>query len=104
MPVYELFCLARPALAPAARADLLKAAGAAVAAAGGFLLDYKAFGDRRLAYPVRGAAGDKHEEVRGDGERGKGGGERERERARRASRRRRLRPPASAAAAAARPD
>lgn len=64
MPVYELFCLARPALAPAARADLLKAAGAAVAAAGGFLLDYKAFGDRRLAYPVRGAAGDKHETVR----------------------------------------
>jgi ribosomal protein S6 len=63
MPVYELFCLARPALAPAARADLLKAAGAAVAAAGGFLLDYKAFGDRRLAYPVSGVAGDKHEEV-----------------------------------------
>jgi ribosomal protein S6 len=66
MPVYELFCLARPALAHAARSDLLQAAAAAVTGAGGFLIDYKNYGERRLAYPVRAAGtGDKYGEVRG---------------------------------------
>ncbi|KAK9804428.1 hypothetical protein WJX72_012124 [[Myrmecia] bisecta] len=53
MPLYELFCLARPALPRAALAEVIEAAGRAVFAKGGVVTDIKSYGDRKLAYEIR---------------------------------------------------
>ena len=62
MPLYELFCLARPALTQAHKSEILKAAATSVLGSGGVLTDLKNFGERRLAYPIR-RQGVKLEEV-----------------------------------------
>lgn len=53
MPFYELFCLARPGLARASRADLMSSLGKKVLEAGGIVTDVAAHGERRLAYEIR---------------------------------------------------
>ena len=53
MPFYELFCLARPGLARASRADLMSSLGKKVLEAGGIVTDVSAHGERRLAYEIR---------------------------------------------------
>lgn len=64
MPLYELFCLARPQLQATQSADILRKAAQAIFAGGGVLTDIKSFGKRPLAYKVSGAlAGEKHSEV-----------------------------------------
>lgn len=64
MPLYELFCLARPQLQVAQNAELLRKAANAILSGGGVLTDIKSFGTRPLAYKVSGAlAGEKHAEV-----------------------------------------
>ncbi len=64
MPLYELFCLARPQLQLAQSAELLRKTANAIFAGGGVLTDLKSFGVRPTAYKVSGAlAGEKHTEV-----------------------------------------
>lgn len=63
MPVYELFCLARPGLAKQSLAAVIDKAGKAVFGSNGVLTDIKSFGERELAYPIR-KAGSKFSEVR----------------------------------------
>jgi small subunit ribosomal protein S6 len=53
MPFYELFCLARPGLARAARADLMSSLGKKVLESGGIVTDVATHGERRLAYEIR---------------------------------------------------
>lgn len=53
MPFYELFCLARPGLARAARSDLMSSLGKKVLESGGIVTDVAAHGERRLAYEIR---------------------------------------------------
>lgn len=53
MPFYELFCLARPGLARAARSDLMSSLGKKVLESGGIVTDVTAHGERRLAYEIR---------------------------------------------------
>ena len=64
MPLYELFALAKPALAQPQLAEIIKAASQAVFAQGGVLTDIKSFGQRPLAYDIR-KPGEKYSEVRG---------------------------------------
>jgi small subunit ribosomal protein S6 len=53
MPLYELFCLARPRLGKAALAEIIRGAGNAVLARGGVVTDVKSFGEQPLAYEIR---------------------------------------------------
>lgn len=62
MPVYELFCLARPALKTEAVAAGIRKAGKTVFGNGGVLTGIKSFGDRELAYSIH-KAGSKYTEV-----------------------------------------
>ena len=67
MPLYELFCLARPQLQAAQNAELLRKAASTIFAGGGVLMDLKSFGVRPTAYKVAGAlAGERHNEVSND--------------------------------------
>ena len=63
MPVYELFCLARPGLAKQSLTSVIEKAGKAVFGNSGVLTDIRSYGDRELAYPIR-KAGSKFSEVR----------------------------------------
>ena len=62
MPVYELFCLARPQLAREKLAGLIKTACTTVFANNGVLTDVLSYDCRELAYPIR-KAGSKYDEV-----------------------------------------
>ena len=63
MPLYELFCMARPALARPDAALLMRNVAAAVLNKDGILTDIKSFGDHPLAYTIR-RPGQRYEEVR----------------------------------------
>lgn len=63
MPLYELFCMARPALARPDAAQLMRNVAAAVLNKDGILTDIKSFGDHPLAYTIR-RPGQRYEEVR----------------------------------------
>ena len=63
MPVYELFCLARPGLASPTLAAVMEKAGKAVFGSSGVLTDVKSYGDRELAYPIH-KAGSRFSEVK----------------------------------------
>ena len=64
MPLYELFCLARPRLPKAQLGDIIKLAARTVLDKGGLLTDVKSFGERELAYEIR-KPGAKYNEVKG---------------------------------------
>ena len=53
MPLYQLFCLARPQLPKAQLAESIRRIGQAVFAQQGLLVDLQHFGDRPLAKKVR---------------------------------------------------
>ena len=53
MPLYELFCVARPALSRSECITLIQNAASAVLQRGGILTDIKSFGERELAYEIR---------------------------------------------------
>jgi small subunit ribosomal protein S6 len=57
MPIYELFCLARPQLARAQHAEMFRSTAKTVLDGGGVLTDLKSFGERRLAYRIRNFGG-----------------------------------------------
>lgn len=63
MPLYELFCLARP-LRRSQLAEIMRKAGVAVLDKGGVITDIKSFGEQPLAYDIRQPSG-KYSEVRG---------------------------------------
>lgn len=63
MPLYELFCLAKPRIGKQALADIIKLAGRTVLDKGGVITDVKSFGEQKLAYEIR-KPGAKFEEVR----------------------------------------
>lgn len=62
MPVYELFCLARPKLAKEKLAGLIKTACTSVFRNNGVLTEVLSYDCRELAYPIR-KAGSKYDEV-----------------------------------------
>lgn len=62
MPVYELFCLARPQLAKEQLASLIKTACTSVFTNNGVLTEVQSYDLRDLAYPIR-KAGSKYEQV-----------------------------------------
>ena len=62
MPLYELFCMARPALARPDAAQLIRNIAGAVLNKDGVLTDIKSFGDRQLAYTIK-RPGQRYEEV-----------------------------------------
>ena len=62
MPVYELFCLARPQLARDGLVAVIKTACTTVFSHNGVLTDVHSYDVRQLAYPIR-QAGSKHDEV-----------------------------------------
>jgi hypothetical protein len=63
MPLYELFCLAKPRLAKQQLADIIKLVGKSVIDKGGVITDIKSFGEQPLAYEIR-RPGEKYAEVR----------------------------------------
>ncbi len=62
MPLYELFCLAKPRLGKAVLGDIIKLAARTVLDKGGVITDIKSFGEQKLAYEIR-RPGEKYEEV-----------------------------------------
>lgn len=62
MPVYELFCLARPQVAKEKLAGLIKTACTSVFSNNGVLTDVLSYDCRDLAYPIR-KAGSKYDQV-----------------------------------------
>ncbi|KAL3136693.1 28S ribosomal protein S6, mitochondrial [Trebouxia sp. C0009 RCD-2024] len=62
MPVYELFCLARPQLAKEQLASLIKTACTSVFTNNGVLTEVQSYDLRDLAYPIR-KAGSKYEQA-----------------------------------------
>lgn len=57
MPLYELFCLTRPAAGRKALAEMIKTAGTAVIQKGGVLTDVTFYGEQKLAYEIRDTTG-----------------------------------------------
>lgn len=53
MPLYELFCLARPRLADPTLHEIIKKAAVQVLDKGGVLLNVSSYGDTDLAYSIR---------------------------------------------------
>ncbi|KAL6763222.1 ribosomal protein S6 [Haematococcus lacustris] len=53
MPLYELMCLAKPALARPLMVEMMKRVGKLVTEKGGVVTDIKSFGDQHLAYDIR---------------------------------------------------
>ena len=53
MPLYELFCVSRPALSRSECITLIQTSASAVLQRGGILTDIKSFGERELAYEIR---------------------------------------------------
>lgn len=64
MPVYELFCLAKPALGKAQLASMITDIGKMVLSSGGVLTDVRSYGKQQLAYDIR-RPGERYPEVRG---------------------------------------
>ena len=62
MPVYELFCLARPQLPKEQLASVIKTACTSVFSNNGVLTEVQSYDLRDLAYPIR-KAGSKYEQV-----------------------------------------
>lgn len=62
MPLYELFCLARPQLPRAKLAGIIRTAGTTVLDNGGVLRSITSFGDEILAYDIR-KSGQKFDQV-----------------------------------------
>ncbi|KAL0047822.1 hypothetical protein WJX82_000794 [Trebouxia sp. C0006] len=62
MPVYELFCLARPQITKKSLAAVIKTASNAVFSNSGVMTDIQSYGNRDLAYPIR-KAGSKYNEA-----------------------------------------
>lgn len=62
MPLYELFCLARPRLGNAQLAEIIKLAGRTVLDKGGVITDVKSYGEQELAYEIR-KPGERHTHV-----------------------------------------
>ena len=62
MPLYELFCMARPALARPDAAQIIRNVAAAVLSKDGILTDIKSYGDHPLAYTIR-RPGQRYDEV-----------------------------------------
>ncbi|KAL6771723.1 MRPS6 [Auxenochlorella protothecoides x Auxenochlorella symbiontica] len=53
MPLYELFCLAKPGLGKPHLASMISSIGKKVLASGGVLTDVKSHGEQALAYDIR---------------------------------------------------
>jgi small subunit ribosomal protein S6 len=53
MPLYELLCLAKPALPKAEMVALIKNLGDVLYKKGGFITQLKSFGEQHLAYDLR---------------------------------------------------
>ena len=53
MPLYELLCLAKPALSKDVMIEVVKAVGGVVYRQGGFVTQLKSYGDQHLAYDIR---------------------------------------------------
>lgn len=53
MPLYELFCLAKPQLKRLYLTEMISLAGRAVLQHGGVITDIKSFGEQKLAYDIR---------------------------------------------------
>lgn len=53
MPLYELLCLAKPALSKDVMIEVIKAVGGVVYRQGGFVTQLKSYGDQHLAYDIR---------------------------------------------------
>lgn len=53
MPLYELFCLARPSLNEVVLKNVIKKAALQVLDKKGVLLEVISYGDAELAYPIR---------------------------------------------------
>ncbi|GMH41915.1 hypothetical protein BSKO_09834 [Bryopsis sp. KO-2023] len=53
MPLYELFCLARPTLTEPVLKDIVKKAAVLILDKGGVLCDIKSYGVQELGYPIR---------------------------------------------------
>lgn len=62
MPLYELFCLAKPRLQKKQLAEIMKVANSAVLNHGGVITDIKSFGQQPLAYEIK-RPGEKFSEV-----------------------------------------
>ena len=62
MPVYELFCLARPQITKESLAAVIRTASNAVFSKSGVMTDIQSYGNRDLAYPIR-KAGSKYTQV-----------------------------------------
>ena len=63
MPLYELLCLARPALQRQELRRMIAKVGQTVYGKGGVITDVKSYGLQPLAYKIRGVHG-KYDEVR----------------------------------------
>jgi ribosomal protein S6 len=62
MPLYELFCLARPALAKDELFKMIQKVGKAVYSRGGVVTEFTSYGQQNLAYKISGVHG-KYTEV-----------------------------------------
>lgn len=63
MPLYELFCLAKPGLGKPHLASMISSIGKKVLASGGVLTDVKSHGEQALAYDIR-RPGERYSQVR----------------------------------------
>lgn len=64
MPLYELLCLARPALAKQDVLRMVQRIGSVVYDKGGVVTNFKSYGDQYLAYKIKGVHG-KYDQVNG---------------------------------------
>ena len=64
MPLYSMFCMAKPAIGRAAVGSMMRLAGTTVLNKGGVLTDIVSFGQQDLAYDIRNQ-GVKYSQVRG---------------------------------------
>lgn len=53
MPLYQLFCMAKPALGRPALAEIMRTASNGVLTKGGVLTDILSYGQQKLAYDIR---------------------------------------------------
>ncbi len=64
MPLYSMFCMAKPAIGRAAVGSMMRLAGTTVLSKGGVLTDIVSFGQQDLAYDIRNQ-GVKYSQARG---------------------------------------
>jgi small subunit ribosomal protein S6 len=53
MPLYELLCLAKPALERQAQVNMMQRVGQVVMEHGGVVMGLKSYGEQHLAYDIR---------------------------------------------------